>query len=78
MKGSLWMLLSITLLSTAIAFIEGMPLIKKKMWKELVTLMILLLIAIFIVVEKMLGISNPLNVMNNLLYPFGKTIFRPQ
>jgi hypothetical protein len=70
------MLLSITLISTAIAFVEGLPLIKKKMWKELVTLMILLLIAILLVVEKILGIPNPINIMNNLLYPFGKTIFK--
>lgn len=76
MKGSLCMLVSIMLISTTIAFVEGTPLIKKKMWKELATLIILLLITILLVIEKLLDIPTPLNIMNNLLYPFGKKIFK--
>ncbi len=70
------MLLSITLISTAIAFAEGIPLIKKKMWKELITLISLIAIAILLVIENLLDIPTPINFINNLLYPFGKTIFR--
>jgi hypothetical protein len=70
------MLLAITLISTTIAVAEGIPLIKKKMWKELVTLISLIVIAILLVIEKLLDIPTPMNVINNLLYPFGRTIFR--
>lgn len=70
------MLISVTLISTAIAFIEGVPLIKKRMWKELNTLIILLLIAIFLVITKLLNLPTPLKIMDNLIYPFGKKVFR--
>jgi hypothetical protein len=70
------MLLSITIVSAVIAFIEGIPLVKKKMWKEFVTLMFILLIAILLVVEKLFDIPTPVNILNNLLSPFGKIIFK--
>lgn len=76
MKGSLYVLISVTLISTAIVFIEGVPLIKKRMWKELSTLIILLLISILLVITKLLNLPTPLKIMNNLIYPFGKTVFR--
>lgn len=76
MKGSLHVLISVTLISTAIAFIEGIPLIKKRMWKELTALIILLLIAILLVITKLLNLPTPLKIMNNLICPFGKKIFR--
>lgn len=76
MRGSLRMLISVTLISTAIAFIEGIPLIKKKMWKELTVLMILLLIAILLVITKLLKLPTPLKILNNLISPFGKAVFR--
>lgn len=71
------MLLSSTIIfAVTIAILEGIPLIKKKSWKELTTLVILLLIAIILVIEKLLEIPTPINIINNLLYPFGKAIFR--
>lgn len=70
------MLLSITIISTVIAFIEGLPLMKKRMWKELITLLILLLTSIILAGEKVLNIPNPVNLINNLLQPFGKIIFK--
>lgn len=76
MKGSLLMLISITLISTIIAFVEGLPLFKKKMWKELITVIILLLITISLVAVKKLSLPTPLNILNDLLYPLGKMIFR--
>lgn len=76
MRGSLRVLISVTLISTAIAFIEGIPLIKKKMWKELTVLIILLLIAILLVIIKLLKLPTPLKILNNLISPFGKSVFR--
>lgn len=71
------MLLSSTIIfAVTIALLEGIPLIKKKSWKELTTLVILLLIAIILVIEKLLEIPTPISIINNLLYPFGKAIFR--
>ena len=72
------MLISITLISAAIALIEGLSLIKKKMYKELVTLIILLFLAILLVVEKKFNIPTPIVIIKNLLYPLGKIIYRFQ
>lgn len=76
MKGSSHVLISVTLISIAIAFIEGIPLIKKRLWKELATLIILLLIAMLLVIGELLNLPTPLKIINKLIYPFGKTFFR--
>jgi hypothetical protein len=68
-------LISVTLISIAIAFIEGIPLIKKRLWKELATLIILLLIAMLLVIGELLSLPTPLKIINNLIHPFGKTFF---
>ncbi|WPC41679.1 hypothetical protein [Clostridium sp. JS66] len=70
------MLLTVTLISAVIIFIEGVPLFKKKMWKEFITVLTLLIIAIFLVVEHGLGIPTPIDIANKLLYPLGRTVFR--
>jgi len=76
MKGSSHVLISVTLISIAIAFIEGIPLIKKRLWKELATLIILLLIAMLLVIGELLSLPTPLKIINNLIHPFGKTFFK--
>lgn len=58
-----------------IGLIEGVPLIKKKMWKELMTVGLLLSIAIFLQISKDLGIITPINLLERLLEPIGKMFF---
>ena len=70
------MLVSIALISGVIAFVEGLPLIKNKMWKELIALLILLLIAILLVIIKYLNLPTPTDIMNNIFYPLGKAFFK--
>lgn len=70
------MLASVVLLGFIIYIIEGMPLMKKKQWKELATVVFLIFIAIFLTIIKSVDISNPLNVLDHLINPFGRKIFR--
>lgn len=70
------MFLLLILVSTTIGFVEGIPLVQKKSWKELTTLISLLVIALFLVIIKILNIPTPLQIVENLLYPFGRAIFR--
>lgn len=70
------MLLTIIVLSIVIVIVEGKPLIKKNKNKELFTIFIILLMSIFIVSEKYLGWETPIDMLNNLLYPLGKMIFK--
>lgn len=55
-----------------IGFIEGSSLIKKKMWKEFITVSFILSIAVLLQVCKELGIITPINLLERLLGPIGK------
>lgn len=70
------MLLIIILMSAGISIIEGIPLIKKKLWKEFSVLIFILTIAVFLVVEDILGIPTPIEITSKFLNPLGKAIFR--
>lgn len=70
------MLSLLILVSTVIGTIEGIPLIKKKMWKELITTLFLIVTAILLGIIKNLGMSTPLEILREILYPFGIKIFR--
>ena len=70
------MLSLLILVSTVIGTIEGIPLIKKKMWKELITTLFLIVTAIFLGIIKNLDMSTPLEILREILYPFGIKIFR--
>lgn len=63
-------------LSSIICIIEGIPLVKKKLWKELTTVMLLIFIAIFIGIIDALNMPNPIHILHDLIYPFGRKIFR--
>lgn len=70
------MILLVILVSIIIGIIEGIPLIKKKTWKEFKAVLILLVIAVFFVILKILYIPTPIHILHELLYPFGKEILR--
>jgi len=59
-----------------IGITEGIPLFKSKMRKELITLGLLLGIALLLVIGYELGIPSPIVLMDELLSPFGRAIFR--
>lgn len=70
------MLIGVIIISAVIVFIEGLPLIKKNMKKEFITLITLLMIAVLLVVQNMLSIPTPIIILNKLLSPIGKTIYK--
>jgi hypothetical protein len=60
----------------AVSLAEGIPLIKKGMWKEFYTIVSLLGISAFFVVLSAFGLSTPFEWLNNSLIPVGKLIFK--
>jgi ABC-type iron transport system FetAB permease component len=70
------MLLELILVATIIGIIEGIPLVKKKMWRELATVVVLIIIAIFLEIVKILGMPTPIHILKDLLSPLGKAIFK--
>ncbi len=65
----------LVLIVIVIILAEGIPLVKKKLWKELVTFGILIFISIVLMVGKRLDIQPPLGLLGNLLSPIGKMLF---
>lgn len=70
------MFLTFIFISVVIYLVEGIPLVKKKMWKELTTAIVIIIIAVSLAVLRAVGITSPIKVLVNLLIPFGKAIFR--
>lgn len=70
------MLTSVILIGFIIYIIEGVPLKKKRQWKELITVILLIFIAIFLVGLKKLDMPNPINILENIIGPVGKKVFR--
>ena len=70
------MLLILMLVSATIILIEGIPLVRKKQWKEFYTLISLLSIALALGIAKTIGMPTPIEILENLLYPLGKTVFK--
>lgn len=62
--------------SSIISIIEGIPLVKKKLWKEFTTVMILIFIAIFLGILDLLNMPNPIHILDDLIYLFGRKVFR--
>jgi hypothetical protein len=54
---------------------EGIPLIKKRMWNELTTVVLLLLIAAIMQIGKSLNMASLINIIERLFEPIGKMIF---
>lgn len=66
----------IILLALPISICEGLPLIREKRWKELVTAGILLGTALIIGLIKTLGIPSPIELLDRLIHPIGEAIFK--
>lgn len=62
--------------SSIISIIEGIPLAKKKLWKEFTTVMILIFIAIFLGILDLLNMPNLIHILYDLIHPFGRKVFR--
>ncbi|MFL0195040.1 hypothetical protein ACJDU8_05535 [Clostridium sp. WILCCON 0269] len=59
----------------SICVLEGIPLIKKRMWKELLSMSLILLISLSLEISKKLGIITPINFIEKLFKPLGKIFF---
>lgn len=59
-----------------IFLIDGMPLIKKKLWTELTTFSFLIGFAILFAIMSKLEIPNPINWMSYILEPIGKAVLK--
>lgn len=68
------MLYLIILVIIIISYIEGLPFIKNKQWKELTVLETMLGISLLLVIGKKLGITTPIAYLDNVLSPIGKAI----
>lgn len=67
-----------TVLAFAVVVIflaEGLPLIRKKLWRELTALVLLLGMAVLLAAGKWLGVTSPLIWLDRWLRPLGETIF---
>lgn len=60
----------------AIGLVEGIPLGKQGQWKELAVMITLLGIAFLLAVGYYLGLPSPLSLLERLLEPVGKAIFK--
>lgn len=69
------MLLALILIAILIGVIEGLPLARKKKWKEFITVLSLLIFAILLGLMKLLNMSTPLDILGNTLSPIGKAFF---
>lgn len=58
-----------------IGIFEGIPLAKKKMWKELLCIVTLLIMALLFQTSKNLGMATPIDLIEKLFEPIGKTFF---
>lgn len=70
------MLLILILVSMIIGLIEGIPLVQQKMWRELATITVIIIIAVFLGIVKILGMPTPIHILKDLLSPLGKAIFK--
>ncbi|QXE18664.1 hypothetical protein [Clostridium sp. 001] len=61
--------------SLLIGTLEGIALVKKKMWKELSCVVILLIIALCFQTSKNLGMATPIDLIEKLLESIGKIFF---
>lgn len=70
-------LISLIIAGAAIGVIEGVPLLKKKrMYKEFIAAISILVIAISMWILNSMGVPTSLKFLNDLLNPIGRAIFR--
>ncbi|PKM93737.1 MAG: hypothetical protein CVU84_14235 [Firmicutes bacterium HGW-Firmicutes-1] len=66
---------ALILIAISIGLIEGIPLARKKLWKEFYVVFLLLFIAIIFALAKYFGISTPFDVLEKMFGPIGKFVF---
>lgn len=66
----------IVILTLAIGLLEGIPLLKHGQRKELIGMSTILGIALLLTAANYLGYSSPLVLLELLLEPIGKAIFK--
>lgn len=64
------------LIAVPICIFEGIPLFRNKKWRELITLGVLIGLSLIIGIGKQLGIMTPIELLDLLLMPLGKTFFK--
>jgi hypothetical protein len=64
------------LLAVPIGIYEGLPLIREKRWKELITVGVLIGGALLIGLGKTFGIPTPLELLDQWLRPVEEAIFK--
>lgn len=64
------------ILAVVLGAIEGIPLYRKKMWKEFAALISLLIIALSLEMAKVLDLPTPIKLLEDLLSPIGRSILR--
>ena len=70
------MILILILTISVIIFTEGIPLVRKKHWKEFYIMILLLVISLTLWSIKEIFMISPIHILKNLLYPVGKSIFK--
>jgi hypothetical protein len=70
------MLKLLILLTVFVSLIEGLPLLRQKRRKELVTFTILIGITLLIGIGKTIGLPTPIEWLNRWLRPVGEAIFK--
>lgn len=66
----------IILAAIIIVLAEGVPLFKKRLWRELGVLFFLTVLAVFIGIAKELDITSPAMWLHQLIGPVGEVIFK--
>lgn len=74
--GRMMKVLTTLIFAVVICAIEGIPLYRKKMWKEFATLISLLIIALSLEIAKVLNLPAPIKLLEDLLSPIGRSILR--
>lgn len=70
------MLILLILAVFLICLFEGVPLIKKGLWRELGTLGFLIATAIYLGITDIAELPTPINWLQQLLNPVGEVIFK--
>lgn len=60
----------------SIGLLEGYPLLRQHLWKELVVMSTLLSLAFLLVVINRFGWPTPVNILERLLEPVGRAVFK--
>ena len=63
-------------LAIPLCFFEGLPLYKEKKWKEFITFGILIGISFVLTIGKTFEIPNPVEMLQRILEPVGKAVFK--